>query len=143
MCLPILTLTWLCFKSMRRFRLGFYILLMLTAMSMTAAADPSPETHQSFQPFIIQTRSANPEPMVELRGLWVNRYDWTSWGRAADPAKIDEIVENAAYAGFNIIFFQVRGVADAYYASDIEPWAWRVSGGDLGQAPDPYWDPLA
>ncbi len=85
---------------------------------------------------------AIPEPMVELRGLWVNRYDWTSWGRAADPAKIDEIVENAAYAGFNAIFFQVRGTADAYYASELEPWAWRVSGGDLGKAPEPFWDPL-
>ncbi|HEY52078.1 MAG TPA: family 10 glycosylhydrolase [Caldilineae bacterium] len=128
---------------MKRFRLGFYILLMLAALNMAAAADPPPEPHQTFQPIIIQARSAHPEPMVELRGLWVNRYDWTSWGRAADPAKIDEIVQNAAYAGFNVIFFQVRGAADAYYASELEPWAWRVSGGDLGQAPDPYWDPLA
>ena len=123
--------------------LAFCILLILAAMNAVVAADSPPEHHQSFQPLITYARPANPEPMVELRGLWVSRYDWTSYGRAADPAKIDEIVENAAYAGFNTIFFQVRGVADAYYHSGLEPWAWRVSGGELGQAPDPYWDPLA
>jgi len=113
---------------MRRFRLGFYLLLMLAVMSAAVAADPPPETHQTFQPFITHARPANPEPMVEMRGLWVNRYDWTSWGRAADPAKIDEIVQNAAYAGFNVIFFQVRGAADAYYASDAVGAATEWSG---------------
>lgn len=83
-----------------------------------------------------------PQSMVEFRGLWVTRYDWTSYGVAADPAKIDEIVQNAASAGFNVIFFQVRGTADAFYQSAIEPWAQRVSGVTLGQPPDPFWDPL-
>jgi len=84
-----------------------------------------------------------PPGMVELRGLWVTRFDWTVLNRPADPARIDQIVANAADAGFNAIFFQVRGTADAYYASGIEPWAQRVSGGVLGQAPSPFWDPLA
>jgi uncharacterized lipoprotein YddW (UPF0748 family) len=80
---------------------------------------------------------------VEFRGLWVTRFDWTPGSAPADPAKIDEIVQNAASAGFNAIFFQVRGAADAYYQPGPEPWAWRVSGGALGQPPDPFWDPLA
>ena len=54
--------------------------------------------------------------------------------RRADTA------ERAANANFNAIFFQVRGNADAYYASQLEPWASRPSG-TLGQ--DPGWDPLA
>lgn len=77
-----------------------------------------------------------PEPMVEFRGLWVSRYDWTS---TPTTAKIDEIVNNAALAGFNVLFFQVRGEADAYYASNYEPWAVRLTG-TLGQ--NPGWDPL-
>ncbi len=81
--------------------------------------------------------------MTEIRGLWVTRFDWTRYGQAAAPAKIDEIVQNAAMAGFNAIFFQVRGTADAFYQSNIEPWAQRVSGVALGQPPDPLWDPLA
>jgi uncharacterized lipoprotein YddW (UPF0748 family) len=81
--------------------------------------------------------------MIEMRGLWVTRFDWTDYKNPASPAKIDEIVANAATAGFNTIFFQVRGVADAYYDSPLEPWAYRVSAQGLGVPPNPYWDPLA
>jgi uncharacterized lipoprotein YddW (UPF0748 family) len=70
----------------------------------------------------------------EARALWVTRWDYTY------PEDIQKIVDRAAYANFNIIFFQVRGVADAYYHSHYEPWAARLTG-TLGQ--DPGWDPLA
>ena len=78
-----------------------------------------------------------PEPLVEFRGLWVTRFDWTA---VPTPTKIDEIVTNAAAAGFNVLFFQVRGEADALYQSDLEPWS-RLLTGTMGQ--DPGWDPLA
>ncbi len=92
------------------------------------------------------TPTASPTPpagMTEFRGLWVTRFDWTRFNTPADPARIDEIVDNAADAGFNAIFFQVRGAADAYYTPGLEPWAQRVSGGAFGQPPSPFWDPLA
>ncbi len=89
------------------------------------------------------TPTPDPNQSVEFRGLWVTRFDWTRFNLPADPAKIDEIVDNAADAGFNAIFFQVRGSADAFYVPGLEPWAQRVSGGSLGQAPVPLWDPLA
>jgi uncharacterized lipoprotein YddW (UPF0748 family) len=82
-----------------------------------------------------------PPPMVEFRGLWVTRFDWTAWN-GAHPAKIDEIVQNAADAGFNVLFFQIRGEADAYYASDLEPWSKRISGNALGDPPGAEWDGL-
>ncbi len=43
-------------------------------------------------------------------------------------------------AGFNTVFFQVRGSYDAFYLSSLEPWSALLSG-TLGQ--DPGWDPLA
>lgn len=88
-----------------------------------------------------------PPPPQEFRGLWVTRFDWTAWD-GAHPEKIDEIVQNAADAGFNVLFFQIRGEADAYYASNLEPWSKRISGsnGALGQPPGAEWtglgDPL-
>ena len=93
-------------------------------------------------------RKPEPPPPAEFRGLWVTRFDWTNYGQPADPARIDEIVNNAATAGFNAIFFQVRGTADAYYTPGPEPWAQRVSGGALGQRRTPAGtglggDPLA
>ena len=70
----------------------------------------------------------------EARALWVTRWDFSS------PQDVIRIIEQADGAGFNIIFFQVRGNADAFYESEFEPWAKRLSG-TLGQ--DPGWDPLA
>jgi uncharacterized lipoprotein YddW (UPF0748 family) len=86
-------------------------------------------------------------PGTELRGMWVTRFDWTDGVNPAEPAVIDQIVADAALAGFNAIFFQVRGSADAYYQPGPEPWAKRVSGSALGlPPPDNRWggeDPLS
>mgnify|MGYP001176906464 FL=1 len=72
---------------------------------------------------------------VEIRALWVTRWDY----RTADD--IRWLADKAAAANFNTLYFQVRGNADAYYPSALEPWAARLSGGTLGQHPG--WDPLA
>lgn len=71
---------------------------------------------------------------VEARALWVSRFEYTS---AAD---IRQIVTDATSANFNIIYLQVRGVADALYVSDIEPCSTRLCG-KLGGTP--AWDPLS
>ncbi len=94
-----------------------------------------------YLPLVVKPEPPPPEPMVEFRGLWVTRFDWTAWD-GAHPAKIDEIVQNAAEAGFNVLFFQIRGEADAYYASDLEPWSRRISGNVLGEPPGAEWDGL-
>lgn len=82
------------------------------------------------------------EPLIEARALWISRFDWGS-----PPLRQDRLVyliNQAADAGFNIILFQVRGSADAYYTPRLEPWAYRLTSSnpaDLGV--DPGWDPLA
>jgi len=75
-------------------------------------------------------------PMEEARALWVNRFEI-----GPTPAKIAEIMRKAKDAGFNVVYFQVRGQGDAYYASDIEPCAVALCG-SLGNG-QPSWDPLA
>jgi uncharacterized lipoprotein YddW (UPF0748 family) len=70
----------------------------------------------------------------EMRGIWVTRWDYSS---AAD---VTEIMQNISEWGFNAVYFQVRGTADAYYKSAVEPWSKDLSG-TLGQ--DPGWNPLA
>ncbi len=83
--------------------------------------------------------------MVERRAIWVTRFDWTALGVATQPEKIDTLVANIAGAGFNTIFFQVRGAGDAYYTPGLEPWAARLSAGTVTETlgVDPGWDPLA
>jgi uncharacterized lipoprotein YddW (UPF0748 family) len=114
------------------------LLILITFGLVTYAGRQ--EASQTMLPVVLNPA---PDAMVELRGLWVTRFDWTVSGQPAQPGKIDEIVANAAAAGFNAIFFQVRGTADAFYQPGPEPWSHMVSGGSLGQPPNPYWDPLA
>ena len=69
----------------------------------------------------------------ELRGVWVTRWTYAS------EAEVEALMEELHGAGFNAVFFQVRGEFDAYYRSAHEPWAEDLSG-TLGR--DPGWDPL-
>ena len=76
-------------------------------------------------------------PQPPVRALWVTRFDYTL------PEDVSGIVGNAAAAGFTDLFFQIRGNATAYYRSELEPWAFELSGDQvelLGN--DPGWDPL-
>lgn len=66
-----------------------------------------------------------------VRGLWVVRTSMTS------PERVGRIVLDAEAAGVNTLFVQVRGRADAFYASALEPRAPQLAG-----QPDSF-DPLA
>jgi uncharacterized lipoprotein YddW (UPF0748 family) len=67
----------------------------------------------------------------EIRALWVTRASLTS------QSSIASLVTTAHGEGFNTLLVQVRGRADAYYASDLEPRA-----ADLARQPASF-DPLA
>src|SRR5687767_3788967 len=68
---------------------------------------------------------------AEIRALWVTRSSLVS------PASISALVRAAREHGFNTLLVQVRGRADAYYTSDLEPRA-----ADLARQPASF-DPLA
>jgi uncharacterized lipoprotein YddW (UPF0748 family) len=123
-------------------RLYPYLLVIIALFVVGALVTLAQDGEPQYLPVIVAPE-APPGQMVEFRGLWVTRFDWTQSGQPADPARIDEIVDNAAAAGFNAVLFQVRGAADAYYTPGLEPWARQVSGGALGEPPSPLWDPLA
>jgi uncharacterized lipoprotein YddW (UPF0748 family) len=66
----------------------------------------------------------------EVRALWVVRTTLTS------PAAIETMVKAARAGGFNTLLVQVRGRADAYYNSALEPRSAAL-------ATQPSFDPLA
>ncbi len=122
-------------------------LLFLVSVALVANGQSNGENDLRF-PVVYLAPSPTPSPTpsppptpkpenAEFRGLWVTRWDWAS---GATPGKIDEIVNDAASGHFNVILFQVRGAADAYYPSNLEPWG-RMLTGSLGG--NPGWDPLA
>jgi len=85
-----------------------------------------------------ETAAPAPAATPEVRALWVTRYDYKS------PSDVASIVTNASNCHFNILLFQVRGNATAFYESDLEPWAWELTGEDVSTlGTDPGWDPLS
>lgn len=115
--------------------------LLLTACVKTGepiAADSAPEAITSAMAVEPAAPPISVPPLVEGRAVWVVRSHY----RSADDVRT--IMRNCAEAGFNQVLFQVRGNATVFYRSEIEPWAWELSGGgpeNLGK--DPGWDPLA
>lgn len=103
------------------------------------------QTACSVGPDQITTRSVR---SGELRGLWVTRWDYLT---AQD---IKGVMANCKSLGTTDVFWQVRGQADAYYRSDLEPWGELLfrstEGGSSERTPSlaearrgPGYDPLA
>src|SRR5271163_4785120 len=69
-----------------------------------------------------------PEPPREFRGAWiatVANIDWPSKPGltvAEQKTELISLLDRAAQLHFNAVFFQVRPLSDAVYASPIEPW---------------------
>ena len=78
---------------------------------------------------------------TEVRALWISRFDLGS--PPLKRARLEGLLNKAADAGFNAVLLQVRATGDAYYASNVEPWSYRLTSSrvaDLGR--NPGWDPL-
>lgn len=80
----------------------------------------------------------------ELRGVWIASVyglDFPGQPKAPDAARarLEQIVDAAAEAGLNALFFQVRPESDALYQSTLEPWSRFLTG---TQGKDPGYDPL-
>ena len=76
-------------------------------------------------------KAASEPAAAEIRALWVTRSSLTT------PASIAALVRTARDQGFNTLLVQVRGRADAYYTTDLEPRS-----ADLSRQPASF-DPLA
>jgi len=65
----------------------------------------------------------------DFRALWMSRFEYST----SSPTDVQTRIANAASMGITDVLFQVRGKSDAYYNSNFEPRAERLSG---------TWDPL-
>jgi uncharacterized lipoprotein YddW (UPF0748 family) len=92
--------------------------------------------------------SAPPAVPRELRAAWVasvGNIDWPSkpgLTTAQQQAELIAILDKLVQLHMNAIVLQVRPAADALYQSSLEPWSDFLTG-EMGRAPDPYYDPLA
>jgi len=88
-----------------------------------------------------------PPPAREFRAAWiatVANIDWPSKSglSVADQKKeMISLLDRAQQLHLNAVFFQVRSVCDAMYASPLEPWSEYLTGVQ-GRMPSPFYDPL-
>ena len=83
-------------------------------------------------------------PKREFRGAWIQCVNGQFLGMGTQRMQetLTYQLDRLRQCGVNAIIFQVRPECDALYESRIEPWS-RFLTGRQGQAPSPYWDPLA
>lgn len=93
------------------------------------SASPDPVTDRSIEARPVEVAETTLS-VDEVRALWVVRFTMTS------EQSVRDLVATAARNGINTLIVQVRGRADAFYASEIEPR------GESVQEPAPF-DPLA
>ena len=116
---------------------GFLLFAFFVSTVLDVAADV-------YQPVSV----VPPSPPREFRGAWiatVANMDWPSapgLSVAQQKAELISLLDTAVRLKLNAIIFQVRPACDAFYASPYEPWSEYLTGVQ-GQAPQPYYDPLA
>lgn len=82
-------------------------------------------------------------PKREFRGAWIQTIFQKYEERTSEQLKADftGLLDRLHAVGINVVIFQVRPCADAFYQSSLEPWS-RYLTGSVGRAPKPFWDPL-
>ena len=89
-----------------------------------------------------------PPPIArEFRGAWISPVwngEWPRPGLSAEAQRsvLRGLLDQARAMGLNAVVLHVRPAADALYPAARTPWSAYLTG-RLGEAPDPYWDPLA
>ncbi len=100
----------------------------------------------SFSNGIAQEKIMNPKN--EFRAVWIAtvvNIDWPKTQKdsvSKQKADFIEILDTYKKLNYNAVIVQIRSVGDAFYPSTLAPWSRFVTGKE-GQAPKPYYDPLA
>ncbi|OJV55517.1 MAG: hypothetical protein BGO31_19340 [Bacteroidetes bacterium 43-16] len=101
-----------------------------------------------FLSFVCLAQQGPQAPKREFRGVWiatVGNIDWPSKPGLSAVQQQNEFVNHLNFLagqGFNAVIVQIRPAADAFYPNGIEPWS-RYLSGKQGEAPFPFYDPLA
>jgi uncharacterized lipoprotein YddW (UPF0748 family) len=97
---------------------------------------------------LIITQSFSAGPKREMRAIWiasVSNIDWPSRSGlsvAEQQRELKELLDLVLEYNMNTVILQIRPATDAFFPSPYEPWSQWITGVQ-GQAPSPYYDPLA
>ena len=97
--------------------------------AMAATPEPAAAEGEAVTPVVVPRSGL-------FRGLWVTRFDFRT------PDDVRRVITDAATLGTTDIFWQVRGQADAYYESKLEPWGRELLRDAPPNVSTPGFDPL-
>lgn len=103
------------------------LLLNSCSKSSNGGGTPTPEPEPPVTPTGLVF------PKKEMRAVWMTTawgIDWpmTDYSQAGQKQKYIQYLDKFKQMNINTIYFQVRAMGDAYYASAYEPWATSITG---------------
>ncbi|NLI36662.1 MAG: family 10 glycosylhydrolase [Bacteroidales bacterium] len=116
---------------MKHFKLKHLIFIAIAAIIASCSSNNNDEDTTATKPIV---------PKKELRGVWMA----TVWGLDWPMGNYDSQSQQELYKSYldlfaanniNAVFVQIRGMADAFYDSQYEPWSKNITG-DATQKPD-------
>ena len=136
---------------MTRLHRWTFVAPLLLALFVSACSSSNPTSWSGSTPSdqrkLERISATLPDLDREFRAVWVAtvaNIDWPSQpGLPVHEQKSEllDIMDRVRLLGMNAIIVQIRPTADAFYASEREPWSYYLTGED-GRAPDPLYDPL-
>lgn len=118
-----------------------------TSLKMNGTIKPFLLTALFLILFALNSLGEDPQKK-EFRGIWIatiNNIDWPSApGLPVETQKkeLTELIERVVKLNLNVVIFQVRAAADAFYESETEPWSSFLAG-KQGVPPASDFDPLS
>lgn len=110
---------------------------LLLAVCLSACAMTSAQPQRPAKPGAPGTPpSTGGQVTRPMLGLWINRWDYRT------QQDVDDAIARAASLGVTDIFWQVRGQADAFYPSPLEPWGEEICEKTPSGTRPPNFDPL-
>lgn len=114
--------------------LKYITLVALLAFAVSCSKDDDGENMPP-----AHTTGRKPEPQAvtlppkELRGAWITTVwgiDWPmeDYNAATQQKKYTDYLDLLVANNMNAVFFQIRGMADAFYESQYESWSKNITG---------------
>lgn len=115
-------------------KLSYYTCLILSCTLLIVSCSKDSDGPGTVGPVEPEPQpSALKFPAKEMRAAWVAtvwELDWPGGvrGEAAQKQKYIQQLDKLKELKFNTVFFQVKGMGDAFYESPYEPWSAAISG---------------
>ena len=104
------------------------VALLLNACKKDRVATPDP-----IKPPVVVDSNAPIFPKKEMRGVWIASVfglDWPQsvFNEAAQKKQYTDYLDKFKSMNINAVYFQVKGMGDAFYNSPFEPWSSSITG---------------